>query len=566
MNRIYRSFSTVAIALLLAGCAATEPSSKPATEDAVSGPPTAKQQAAARKAFEDRVKALSSFAAGLSSEIRRDEQDALEKYFSSIKADPGNQRLALELARKLLRRQEVDKAIEVLEEVRGAKKSTGTIDALLGVAYHQDKRPDEAIEASESAIAKSPDFILGYRTLFQVYSSRKQDAEALSILRRAAQRTEVPTIFVLEVAELLAAHLRAHPESLSSERPLLLDLLQRCEKRGAKLPIVQSRLAEMYEVAGDTDKSVKFLRESAANDPSGEHRQKLLSLYLRTNQREAAIAEIDRMLREQPTNSRLYHLRGALATDAGDTAGAIRFYRKAIQFNEQEPRFYPDLAVAYLNAGNPDEALATLEKFRQNFKPDFATEFYTALAYGRKNDYARAVRHYTAAEVVAKADDPGRLTHFFYFQYGAAQERDKDYAGAEKTFRKVLEMQPEFADALNYLGYMWAERGENLAEAFEMISRAVAAEPKNPAFLDSMGWVLFMRGKYHEALPWLIRAVELTDSAKETDPTLYDHLADAYAKTGDLQSARREYERALRIEDKPEIRRKLNDIIQRTIK
>lgn len=556
----------VTLAAFLGGCATTK---DPAPADAASNepsPPTAKQQAAARKAFEDRVKALSSFAAGLSSELRRNENDALESYFSSIKADPGNQKLALELARKLLRRQEVKKAIQVLEEVRGAQKSTGTIDALLGVAYHQDKQPDKAIEASESAIKKNPDFILGYRTLFQVYNSRKQDGDALAVLRRAAKRDQVPTIFVLEIAELLTAHLRSHPEALEAERPLLLDLLQRTEKRGASLPVVQARLAEMYEVAGRADKAAELLKALSAADPSGEARQKLLSLHLRSNNRAAAIKEVDLMLREQPTNARLNHLRGALAADEGDTDAAIGFYLKALQFNEQDPRFYPDLAVSYLNAGRPDDALALLAKFRERFKADFVTEFYTALAHGRKQDYASAVRHYTSAEIIAKADEPARLTHLFYFQFGAAQERNKDYASAERTFRKVLEMQPDFADALNYLGYMWAERGERLDEAYALISKAVAAEPDNPAFLDSMGWVLYMRGQPHEAVPWLTRAVQLTDPKDESDPTLYDHLADAYAKSGNLVAARREYERALRIQDKPEIRKKLNAIIERTLR
>lgn len=567
MKSVFSKSIPLLAAAVLAGCATTD-TGKP-SESAESGaptPPTAKQQKVAREAFEDRVKALANFAAGLSSDLRKDEDDALEKYFSSIKADPSNQRLALELARRLLRKQEVEKAIEVMEEVRRTEKSTGTIDALLGVAYHQNKQPQKAITASEAAIRKNADFILGYRTLFQVHNSLRKPDLALAVLQRAAKREKAPTIFIIEIAELLSAYLRAHPDQLPAQRPLLLDLLKRTEVRGARLPIVRERLAEMYEVAGDIKKSAELLKALAASSPRGDHRQKLLSLYLRTNNREAATAELENLLRDQPTNAGLHHLRGALAADAGETDRAIDHYRKAIQFNERDPRFYPDLAVAYLNAGKPDDSLDVLEDYRKRFKANFVTEFYTALAYGRKQDYQQAVRHYTAAEIVAKADEPARLTHFFYFQFGAAQERNKDYATAEQTFRKVLSMKPDFADALNYLGYMWAERGQKLDEAFDMIANAVAAEPDNPAFLDSMGWVLYMQGKYHEAIPWLVRAVELTDPKDETDPTLYDHLADAYAKTGDYRRARLEYEKALRIEDNPDIRKKLNAVIKRTLK
>jgi tetratricopeptide (TPR) repeat protein len=562
MKTFCRKSAPLLAAALLSGCATPSHEADQAGSQVKETGTQGKQVVASRKAFEDRVKALTSFAAGLSSEIRKDEDEALDKYFNSIKADPSNQRLALDLARRLLRKQEVKKAIEVLEEVRRTNKSSGTIDALLGVAYHQDKQANMAIEASEAAILKSPDFILGYRTLFQIHSSLRNEPAALETLKRAAKQDDVPTIFVLEVAELLSAHLRANPDRLASEKALLLDLIGRCEEREAKLPIVRERLAEMYEVAGEIEKSAELLKGLAAESPRGNHRQKLLSLYLRTSNREAATAEVDLLLREQPTNAGFYHLRGALAADSDDAEGAIANYRKALQFDERNPRFYTDLAVALLNVGKHDESLELLEKYRKQFKSDFVTEFYTALAFGRKKDYEKAIRHYTEAEVLAKAGEPERLTPFFYFQVGAAQERNQDFKGAEQTFRKVLAMKPDFADALNYLGYMWAERGEKLDEAYEMITKAVAAEPDNAAFLDSMGWVLYMRGSYHEAIPWLVRSVELTDPKDETDPTLYEHLADAYFKTKDFRNARKEYERALRIQDKPEIRKKLQEAIE----
>ena len=82
-------------------------------------------------------------------------------------------------------------------------------------------------------------------------------------------------------------------------------------------------------------------------------------------------------------------------------------------------------------------------------------------------NYKEAVYHFTAAEVIAKVKDPDRLTDDFYFQFGAACERYHDYKEAEKHFLRCIDQSPDSPEALNYLGYMWAEHGQNLEKARE---------------------------------------------------------------------------------------------------
>jgi len=553
------------LTLALAGCAAPKKPEKPINpETARADEVSSKQQKAAEKAFDDRVKALAQFAAGLSSQFQRKEDEALDHFFESIKADPSNQRLALTVARRLLEKQKIDEAIEVLEKVRATKDSPGTIDALLGVAYRQKQQIDKAIEASQAAVRKSPDFILGHRTLFQIYTSQGKDEAALAVLKKAATVQKPPTIFLIEVAELLSAHLRAHPDAIEAERPTLIDLARRIEARNSKLPLVQERVARMYEVGGQPEKAERILKNLVRNNATTlKFRQDLFNYYLRNNQRPEAIRQLDEILELQPTNAEFNFIRGALAAEDDKLDEARQYYEQAIRFNEQSERAYYALAGVHLSQDRPAEALKVLEKARDRFKPNFSLEYYTALAYSRMKDYAKSVRHYTAAELIAKQDAPQRLDHFFYFQMGATYERNKDYARAAQIFRKVLTMKPDFPDALNYLGYMWAERGENLDEAKAMIEKAVAAEPKNAAFLDSMGWVLYMMGKHHESIPWLQQAVELTDVESEEDPTLFTHLGDAYFAIGDYRNARAQYQKALKIQADPGIRKKLDETLRR---
>jgi tetratricopeptide (TPR) repeat protein len=203
----------------------------------------------------------------------------------------------------------------------------------------------------------------------------------------------------------------------------------------------------------------------------------------------------------------------------------------------------------------PADALELLEKAKTRFpKLTFAQEFYTAIALAAMEKYSEAMAKFVSAELIAKTSEPDRLTAQFYFQLGSASERAKDIEQAVKYFRRALELEPDFAEALNYLGYMWAERGENLDEARTMIERALKEEPKNAAYLDSMAWVLYKLNKAGDALNYMRKAIDLT---KEPDATLLDHLGDILAAMKRNAEAREAWQKALQLEPKDEIRKKI---------
>jgi tetratricopeptide (TPR) repeat protein len=94
---------------------------------------------------------------------------------------------------------------------------------------------------------------------------------------------------------------------------------------------------------------------------------------------------------------------------------------------------------------------------------------------------------------------------------------------------------------LNYLGYMWADKGEKLPEALKMIRKAVESEPWNGAYLDSLGWVYFKMGEYELAEDNLRQAV----NRDQTDATVHMHLGDLYEKTGRIRLAAAQWELSL---------------------
>lgn len=126
-------------------------------------------------------------------------------------------------------------------------------------------------------------------------------------------------------------------------------------------------------------------------------------------------------------------------------------------------------------------------------------------------------------------------------QLSSVLDRTDQHNASEKILRDLLDREPDNATALNNLGYFLAERGERLPEALALIERAVAIEPLNGSFLDSLGWTQFKLGNTEKAREFLEKA--LTQSRR--NPTLHEHLGDVLHKLGKLADARRAWEKAL---------------------
>jgi Flp pilus assembly protein TadD len=124
--------------------------------------------------------------------------------------------------------------------------------------------------------------------------------------------------------------------------------------------------------------------------------------------------------------------------------------------------------------------------------------------------------------------------------------------------KKAIALNPANAQALNYLGYSYAEDGVNLPEAEKLIKRALDIEPEDGFYVDSLGWVYYQKGDYQKAVEQLERAVNLTGE----DPTITEHLGDAYQKVGKVREASHEYRDALKkAQDNEQIAR-LKDKLQ----
>ena len=192
-----------------------------------------------------------------------------------------------------------------------------------------------------------------------------------------------------------------------------------------------------------------------------------------------------------------------------------------------------------------DDAFQTLATAKERFPLAYQIPYFTGLVHSEKKEYAPAVESFATAQSLAEqSPQEPKPDSAFYFYFGAACERTGDLDRAATLFRKSIELDPDNHAALNYLGYMWAEKGTHLDEALELIQKALELEPDNGAYLDSLGWVLFKLGRTDEALKPLRRAAEL----EKDDATVLDHLADVLLKLGKRDEAVTTLRRALEVE------------------
>lgn len=212
-------------------------------------------------------------------------------------------------------------------------------------------------------------------------------------------------------------------------------------------------------------------------------------------------------------------------------------------------------AETLLRADRADEGIEVLQALAGDYPDRFDVQKSLGDALRRESRFEESRAAYDRALASLSDTDPQPWT--VYYTRGITLERIGDWPAAEADFRKALELSPDQPFVLNYLGYSFVERQENLDEALDMIRRAVDARPESGFITDSLGWVLYRLGQYDEAVVHMERAVEL----EPVDPTVNDHLGDVYWAVGREREAQFQWSRALSFDPEEDvadrIRRKL---------
>jgi tetratricopeptide (TPR) repeat protein len=187
-----------------------------------------------------------------------------------------------------------------------------------------------------------------------------------------------------------------------------------------------------------------------------------------------------------------------------------------------------------------DEAIAQLKEMAAEAPTRAGAEMQLGDLLRAKKRFTEAVEAYDEAIQRFKAAGMPERWSLFYSR-GIALERSGQWRRAEADLLHALELKPDQPLVLNYLGYSWIDRGENLERGLKMIEKAVELRPEDGYIVDSLGWAHYRLGDYAGAVQYLEKAIELVPE----DPTINDHLGDAYWQSGRAIEARYQWRRAL---------------------
>jgi tetratricopeptide (TPR) repeat protein len=181
------------------------------------------------------------------------------------------------------------------------------------------------------------------------------------------------------------------------------------------------------------------------------------------------------------------------------------------------------------------KSIDTLEKFHKSNPKDIDIIIFLSSFYIENKSLEKCIKILNHGLSVSK-DDPTLL-----FKLGVCMDKSDKKDECIRIMKKVIEIDPENAEALNYLGYTYAEKGIKLDEADKLISKALELKPDDGYITDSLGWVYYQRGAYAKASELLQKAAKMTSY----DPIITEHLGDSYTKENRLKQALSVYKKAL---------------------
>lgn len=232
---------------------------------------------------------------------------------------------------------------------------------------------------------------------------------------------------------------------------------------------------------------------------------------------------------------------------------AIKVYQRVPEDSPLKRNAEIQLATNLDALERTDEAKKILERLLKDRPDDQEAIMALGNVERARKEFSECADAYSKG--IALLKDPAKSNWLIFYFRGICNERAKQWPSAEADFKKALDLYPDQAHVLNYLGYSWVDQGINLDEGMKMIRRAVEQRPDDGYIVDSLGWAHYRIKEYDEAVKQLERAVEL----KPQDPTINDHLGDAYWKTGRTLEATFQWAHARDLNPEPDDLKKINE-------
>jgi len=525
-------------------------------------------------------------------EYRAALQETVGRYDRILQLDAEDRDSLFELGKLYLSVRNLEKAEEYLTRFNNlAGKSLEGL-YYLTLTYFQAEKLDQALATIEVLEKERPGWYQIRMLKADILGRMGKSEEAEKLYGEMLESSPSDPNLYMNYASLLANN---------NQPRRAIEVLERARENSSVSGELLDLLGRLYRDELQYDKAVEAFKDAVTVQPAiWNFRYNLGVTYARMGDATNGIPIFESLVRDLESsadqlssadmrNRHIFLLNlGFLYADARKLFNAVKIF-EALRHDYpdiKEPSVYIQLATLYDELGEKEKAQSVLadglEKMPGNVRilatrgvvlladvsPEEAVAGYTEATAGLEERdtsyylglasiYSEGKRYNEALAAVdaglAKYPDEAPL----FFHKASILEKDNRYEAAEQALQKVLELDPQNGNAWNFLGYMLIDYDIDIGRGIRYVKKALQFEPKNPAFLDSLGWGYFKQQKYDDALKLLLAAAKvLTD-----DPTIFEHLGDVYAALGQSHDARDSYEKSLaNLKDEAkaeEIRRKI---------
>ena len=503
-------------------------------------------------------------------------------------------------AQSARRNGELDKAILLMRQAIENDEESLYLRRELATLYLQNKEDLLAVEVLEDVLDRDPDDVKSLIIYGGVQQVRKENEAAQQAYERVLQLDQnndrvyslLASLYLAqndtENAERVLSEMLTHfPDSYAGHFMMGRTHMAREDADAAEkyfkkaIELAPDRmdpkfeLLNLYRLQGDASAARKLSEDILAQDPDNIHASMELALHYAKNGQKAdsdrilerlgqrsqtefeIIVSVVRlyldpkryedaeiivrgMLIGAPGSSEINHLAGITYYGLEQNESAISHFRKV----KPNTRFYDDAVVHVAFLLHEEEKTAEATEYLQTIveeNPDNGEfNYYLGTMYEESEAYDQSLKY------LQNAVDIDQENVKYHFRLGVVHDKAGDKEASISSMRRVIELDPKHANALNYLGYTYADLGRNLDEAERLIKEALKYKPDDGYITDSLGWVYYKRGQYDIALTYLKKAVSIVPD----DPIMLEHLGDTYLKLNDPQNALKYYKKALTIKEK----------------
>ena len=492
-----------------------------------------------------------------------DIEGAIDYYDRALSHDPDSTVLNAEIAHLYVRRRDNTRAIKHLEKALKVDPDYHKGLILLGELYASSNLPFKAIEVLEKSIQIKPENQRGYLALATVYLNRDDHDSAIQIFNRYLK---VSPDSVLSYYYL--GRIEAERENLTKARTHYKKALE----INPGFSAVYMELAQIYEAEGEFDNALELYGNILKTSPNDiQTRLRIGQLYIQQEKLTEALPYFEWIADYADDNIGAMIKTGLINFELEYYDTAADWFRKALDIEPKADKVRYYLSTTLEELGDFKAATEEFKKVPKSDSTYIDSKIHLAYIYDRQKTFDKAIEVLDEA-ISLKGIDPA-LYRLKISIYREAEQATKAYTltkEAAKLFPedidlhytlgvlcdelesslacldhmfKVIEMDPSYASALNYIGYTYIEKGMNLKEAEKYIKQALQSAPDSGHIIDSLGWLYYTRGELDKAVTELERAYE----ALPDDPVVAEHLADAYLKSSLREKAIALYKKAFKL-------------------